>query len=198
MSVRISGVIDPETLAHVLVNLRERDAREIFALRWDDDLAGLAKQMVQMCNPLWRVWLVDDEPAAIFSAVPVRPGVVIVGAFGTHLWPQAMPGVVRYIKTEFAEAMDDLGVHRCEAYVLAQNEDGRRFVQGLDGELETRLREFGRNREDFLLFRWRVQDVLRRWLLQRDEIPVLHEQPGPDGAGRAGPAASGDRCRIWH
>jgi hypothetical protein len=191
--------VAPGPLAHILENLRERDRKEIYALRWDDDVTELHHTMCVMCNPLWRIWTVDGEPAAVFSAVPVRPGVVIVGSFGTEAWNDAMPSIVRHIKGPFAEALRELGVHRAEAYVLADNFDGTRFVRGMDGELEARLVGFGREQEDFLLFGWRVNDVLQRWLVpERHQVSVLLHQGRAACAGRSGPAASGDRPRYWN
>jgi len=46
------------------------------------------------------------------------------------------------------------GYHRGEAYVLAANTDSRRWVEMLGGEVESLLKGYGREREDYLLYAW--------------------------------------------
>lgn len=162
-------------LAYVIAHLRERDAREIFALRWDRDRATLFSEVRLMLNPLWQTWAVDGEPVAIIGACVLRPGVAMVACFGTDLWDRALPGMLRYARFVLPGLLARLDVHRYEAHALAANADTARFIAATGGELEATLSEYGREREDFLLYRWRVDAVLARWLgkERHDGIPVL-------------------------
>jgi hypothetical protein len=201
----VTGLVTSEpttrwAVQHIVANLRERDRAEIYALRWDNDEGELVKTLMALANPIWRVFHWRDTPAAIVSVLPVRPGVALVGAFGTDEFDRVAPAILRYGRREVIYYLREMCVHRCEAYALAGHVTGRRFIQALGGQPEAVLHEFGRDREDFVLYVWRIGDVLRRWGIeqQRDPIPVLHEQQGRDGGGRAGLATSGDRPRLLH
>ena len=63
-----------EGITHIVRNLRDRDRREIFALRWDDDEDALIDNVTANAGPLWRVWSWDSEPIAVSGVIPVRPG----------------------------------------------------------------------------------------------------------------------------
>ena len=78
--------VTKEGLAFIVRNLRERDRAEIFALRWNDDEDQFVEQVRGYMGDLWRLWSLDGEPVAVNGVVPVRPGVVIAGAFGTPKW----------------------------------------------------------------------------------------------------------------
>ena len=77
-------------------HLRERDRREIFALRWDDDEDALIDDITVYAGPMWRRVVLHGEPVAINGVIPVRPGVVIGGAFGTDKWRQALRPMTRW------------------------------------------------------------------------------------------------------
>jgi hypothetical protein len=154
--------VTPGAICYLIEHMRERDAREIFALRWDDDPVTLAHELTAYAGDLWRVWDVDGKPAAMAGVTPLRPGVVRLGAFGTDNWTRAVPSVLRWSWRWALPRLAAAGYHRGEAYALATNEDGRRFIEALDGEIEALLQGYGRGGEDFLLYAWRLQDVHRR------------------------------------
>jgi hypothetical protein len=162
----------PALLRYVIAHLRERDRREIHALRWDNDPAALLQDMVHASNRLWRVWCLDGEPIAVMGATPARPGVALIACFGTDQWPRALRAMTRYARYELTPDLAESCVHRVEAHVLASNTDAIGFIEANGGEREAVLHEFGRDREDFLLYRWRVNDVLRRWQLAADRAAV--------------------------
>ena len=141
-------------LGHIVRNLRPRDRREIFAVRWNDDEYQLVAEICAVAGDLWRMWWLDDEPVSVNGVVPARPGVVIAGAFGTSKWRSTIKPMTRWSLEYVIPVLRTAGYHRGEAYVLAENTDSRRWIELLGGEIEAHLKGYGRNREDFLLYAW--------------------------------------------
>lgn len=170
------GYATPDGLRHIVANLRERDRREIFALRWDDDEESLVGELAHVAGELWRMWSWDHEPVAVAGMVPTRPGVVIGGAFGTHLWPRAVRSITHWGIHSIVPILKAANYHRLEVYVLADNTDSRRWIELMGGEVESLLRGFGRNREDYLIYvndltqdKEKPHVLLRRRRRQRSE-----------------------------
>ena len=86
--------IERDDIAYIVAHLRERDRREIYALRWDDEAEHLTDAIVAVAGPMWRVWFRSDEPVAMSGIVPQRPGVVMAGAFGTDKFPFAARAIL--------------------------------------------------------------------------------------------------------
>jgi hypothetical protein len=160
-------MVTPETLRHIVHHLRLRDRQEMFALRWNDDEEKLVNDICLVAGDLWRLWSFDGEPVAVNGVVPVRPGVVIAGAFGTDKWRRIIKSMTRWSLDFVIPVLKTANYHRGEAYVLASHTDSRRWIEMLGGEVEALLKGYGRNREDFLLYAWdltqeRSSHVLRR------------------------------------
>lgn len=145
-------------VAHIVRNLRERDRREIYALRWNDDEDTLVDQVFATAGPMWRVWHYRDEPVAINGVLPLRPGVVSAAAFGTDKWRRIVRPMVEWSRDWVIPRLKIAGYHRGEACALAANVDGRRFIELLGGQVEAYLHKYGRNREDFVLYAWRLDE----------------------------------------
>jgi hypothetical protein len=163
-------------LRYIVGHLRPRDRREIFALRWNDDEEQLVQEVSAAAGELWRMWAVDSEPVAVNGVVPVRPGVVIAGAFGTPRWRSIIKPMTRWSLDYVIPILKQAGFHRGEAYVLSENTDSRRWIELLGGEIEAVLKGFGRQREDFLLYAWdltreRNENVLLRGRQHREHRP---------------------------
>lgn len=183
MTVR-STLVGKEGLAHIVANLRPRDRAEIFGMRWDDDEKLLVEQINLAAGDLWRMWWVDDEPVAVNGVCPIRPGVVIAGAFGTNKWRRTIRAMTRWSLDYVIPVLVRAGYHRGEAYVLAVNTDSRRWIELLGGEVEALLKGFGRSREDYLLYAW----DLTLWETRKN---VLLQQP-------KGPKRAADGCGQLH
>jgi hypothetical protein len=149
-------------IRYIVNHLRERDLIEIFALRWDNDPEGLVRDIVAVAGAMWRVWTVNDEPVSVAGMTPIRPGVIAAGAFGTALFPRVVRPMLRWGRDWVFPRLRVAGFHRGECYALASNTDGRKFIEACGGEIEALLHGYGRNREDFLLYAWRLDDVLQR------------------------------------
>ena len=178
------GYVTEDGIRHIVANLRERDRREIFALRWDDDENSLVREVCHVAGELWRMWSWDQEPAAVAGMVPIRPGVVIGGAFGTHLWPRVVKSVTQWGIYSIVPILKSAGYHRLEVYVLAENTDSRRWIELMGGEVEALLRGFGRKREDYLIY---VNDLTQD--KEKPHVLLRRRQKRPDRT-----ADGGARC----
>lgn len=154
MSV-VASPITREGLTYIIRNLRPRDRAEIFALRWDDNEEMLVNQILSLAGDMWVMWSLESgEPIAVNGVIPSRPGVCIVGAFGTTKWRAAIRPITRYTLDFAIPLLKRLGYHRGEAYVMASNTDSRRWIEMLGGEIEALLKGWGRNREDYFIYAW--------------------------------------------
>ena len=146
--------VSREAIEHIVRNLRPRDRREIFALRWDDNEDQLIDEISNYAGAMWRVWSWDGEPVAVNGVLPVRPGVAMAGAFGTDKWKFTLRAMTRWSLDFVIPALRSANYHRGEAHVLASNTDSRRWIEALGGKVEALLQGFGRERENFLLYVW--------------------------------------------
>jgi RimJ/RimL family protein N-acetyltransferase len=179
----MSGVgmheVSREGITHIVRNLRERDRREIFALRWNDDEDALIEDINRAAGAMWKVWSWDSEPVSINGVLPVRPGVVICGAFGTDQWRKTLRPMTHWSRDFVIPALQASGYHRGEAHVLAANTDSRRWIEMLGGKVEALLQGYGRNREDFLLYAWDLTKNRSEW----DVLPQRQQQWASNGHG---------------
>jgi hypothetical protein len=118
------------------------------------------------------MWSLEGEPVAVNGVVPVRPGVVIAGAFGTPRWRSIIKPMTRWSLDYVIPLLRRANYHRGEAYVLSENTDSRRWIELLGGEVEAVLKGFGRQREDFLLYAW---DLTRE--KERDRVFLRRKRP---------------------
>lgn len=150
--------ITHEMVTHIVRNLRDRDRRELYALRWDDDEDALIDNVWASVGAMWRVWCYQDEPVAIHGVMPLRPGVVSAAGFGTDKWHHVCRPVIRWSRHWVIPRLKLAGYHRAEAFALAANASGRHFIELIGGRVEAYLHKYGRNREDFILYTWRLDE----------------------------------------
>lgn len=147
-----------EDIAYIVRHLRERDRREIFGLRWDDNEDSFVNDVFAVSGPMWRLWRYRDEPVAMSGVVPQRPGVVMAGAFGTEKFHHVMRPMKRFAWNWVIPRLVTAQYHRAEAFALASNADGKFFIRMLGGKQEAYLRKYGRDREDYVLYVWRLDE----------------------------------------
>ena len=148
----------PEEVAHIVRNLRPRDAAEIYALRWDNDPEKLTIEVLAVAHAMWRIFCVDAEPVAMAGVVPVRPGVCVASSFGTALWPRVVRPITRFAREWTIPRLRNAHYHRAETYALANNHDSRNWLLALGAQEEAYLRGYGREQQDFVLYAWRLQE----------------------------------------
>lgn len=142
----------PDVL-YVCHRLRAADRREVFALRFDDDPNLLAMEIVRSWGPL--AWTAHHEhtPAAVFGATEMWPNVWSCWMMATDEYPKIALGMTKFVRRRIIPHLMESGATRCEARSIDGHTQAHRWIEGLGAVQEARLRRYGRNGEDFLVFR---------------------------------------------
>lgn len=149
MIVPVTG----DDLLHILRNMRAADREEVFALRDHDSVERLADEM-RMVRPMAFIVRHGETPAAVAGAYRVRSGVWSVFMVATDDWPKVALATTRAIVKGLIPYLKEAGAHRAECYSHAGHETAHRWLVMLGATPEARLRAYGRNGEDYVLFRW--------------------------------------------
>jgi hypothetical protein len=141
-------------LAYIAANLRHADRVECLAGRIysGDQLAAEAV----LVPGLSAVVYLGDYPAAVIGARPLWPGVWSMWAWGTDEWDAVALTLTRYALRTLKPTLLDRGAHRAECASWIGHEKAHRWLQFMGFECEGVMRGYGRAREDFMMFAWRV------------------------------------------
>lgn len=144
-------------LPHVLSvvrNLRATDQAEAFATRWDDDPDALAIEVVTSWGKLGWGATHEGRPVALFGATETWPGHWSCWLLATDEWPKVALSVTKFTKRRIMPHLVERGALRCEARSIDGHTKSHRWLEAIGCVQEARLRRYGRNGEDFLVFRW--------------------------------------------
>jgi hypothetical protein len=147
--------LEEESVALVALQMREADAREIFACRWRRDPLEVARQVCALSRFGLVAWTPSGEPAAVVCAREEWPGFYQVAMFATVDWPAVAASTTRAVLQLLKPAMLAAGVRRAEARSAAAHASAHAWLIRLGFVAEVRLRDFGRDGEEFILFAWR-------------------------------------------
>lgn len=148
-----------DRIRFVLDRARAADRRELAATMTDQPAETLPTQIAQSCRFGMVAGAEDGEPVAVVAAAELWPGVWQVGMFATDRWHEVALPVTRWIRRALIPALIEAGAHRAHCYSLADRPASEDWLRHLGAQDEGLLRGFGRNREDFVLFAWRLEDV---------------------------------------
>lgn len=156
---------EPDEVFFVAQNMRQRDFDEISALRFTDDRNELAYQIADAIAEYETVYVIGkDEPIAIVTYIPVRPGVWNLGMFATDNFQSIGVYLTKRIIRDIIPALDRAKAHRVEAYSIDGYEEVHEWLRFLGLEEECTLAGYGKNREDFKVFSYvRNPDESVRW-----------------------------------
>lgn len=149
----ILAPLSEQAVAHVAYNLRAADREELGATMSQFDSARIAVASMRATTG-FVACLGDGMPAAVVGASLLWPGVAQVGMFATPRWREIAARLSRHVKHEWIPGLRAAGVRRAHAYSLASHHVAHRWIRWLGGEQEALLRGWGRDGQDFLLFRW--------------------------------------------
>lgn len=137
--------------------MRERDAAEVFARRWDDDPLAVA---ALICQARWgKVLGLPGKPIAVVGAHEVWPRVASVFMLATDDWPQIALSATRWVKRTLIPVIHGSGVHRADCQSIADHDVAHRWLRALGARHEATHPMMGRNGETFLTFVWERDDV---------------------------------------
>jgi hypothetical protein len=147
------GDLTIDGLVWVMGHLRAKDQLEVEATIARDDIDST-------CQLLWMLpglkWEARSEftgvPAVVGGVVPIWPGLAAGWMFGTEGWEDVALEVTRTVKKNILPKLDHLGVHRVECRPIAGNDAAVRWLELMGFRREAVTAQFGRGREDFVLF----------------------------------------------
>lgn len=173
--------LTPHNVLAVASWMRQADAREIFALQpYTTDIRRIARFCAEASSHGAVAFADDGAPIAALGAVPNWPGMYSVWMFATDRWPHVALATTRYARRVLIPALIDAGAHRAFCHSLAAHRVAHSWLAMLGARKTAYLPNWGRAREDFVLFTWELDDVLSRTVRAR----------GGTGLAAAAPAAA--------
>jgi hypothetical protein len=154
----------PGDIFEVTLAMRESDAREVFALRRDDDRYRYAAELAGLvgCAPLSLAYGLDGFPnaAALLWLWPLDESgaFAAVNLFATADFPRLAPALVRDLRGRLGGMLLEAGYRRLECRVLETHHSARRFIRALGAVPEGICRDLGRDGEAYVLCAWRSSD----------------------------------------
>jgi hypothetical protein len=141
-----------DAVQKVAAAMRAPDRAEIFATRFDDDVAALAEDLIAG-DPVGAVLAADDgTPIAVVGATEMWPGLWSMWMFATDRWPEIARAATRFAKREMWPALLALGLRRGECCSAAQHDMAHRWIRHLGGVQESIHPAFGKGGETFIGF----------------------------------------------
>lgn len=145
----------------VAENMREWDRREIFATHWrGEDAFAVARDTVACGSFGWVLGL--DRPIAVLGAYPMHPHVWSVHMYATDDFRQIGISATRFVRRVMIPALVAADLRRAQCLSMEGHTDSHRWLEALGAKRESVLREYGRDGEDFVMFRWNRDDVYVR------------------------------------
>lgn len=164
-------LLEPATtssLQYILENLREIDRAEIAATAWDESRIAETLAPRIMAGAVMTLVAKGELPITACGLVPLCPGVAVAFAFSTPQYRHAIVPVTRFIRTVGLSFALKAGFHRIEFRALATRPDVERWVGLLGAQRESTLDCFGKNGEDFVMYRWLRHEHAQRRFSETD------------------------------
>lgn len=143
-------VADFNSTLHIAQNMREWDAREIYAQR-DADPRQLAADATAVSISL-NVW-VDDEPVANMGGHEIMPGRWQVHMFATPRFSLCALFTTRYVVQRLIPTAGRDGAWSAFCWSMDGHDEAQRWLKRL-GAKKVGEAALGRAGENFLLFEW--------------------------------------------
>lgn len=152
-------VQDPtfDSALYIAQRMREWDAKEIYATRWDDNPADLAADVMGCGAFSWVCGL--DEPIAVLGAAPMHPGCWSVFMFGTDAFDKIRISMTRFVRQVMIPGLLGANFRRAECRSIEGHVQAQRWLEVCGGKREATLEDYGRGGETFYLYRWKPEDV---------------------------------------
>lgn len=190
--------LDIDGLLHVARGMRACDRREIFATRFDDDIAAIVTDL-WASDPLGGIMLArDGAPVAALGASEMWPGNWSVWMFATERWPEVAAAATRFALGRLRPALLGLGAHRAECRSIDDHFVAHRWLTRLGAAAEAVYPGFGRNRETFIGFVFHASELEGEntmcGLMKSKPRPVA-PAPAPEAADTAATDAADQELR---
>lgn len=142
-----------EDMLLIAQNMRARDKEEIYATRYGDDPADVARDATLTGAFRWGAYL-DGVPVAAIGAFPRWPRVWTAWAYGTEDWPKVALSMTKHARRFMLPAIYNSGAIRMDAMALASHTDARAWLASLGATPEKELDNYGKNGQTFVSYVW--------------------------------------------
>lgn len=153
--------LDGPALLHIAMNLRQWDAREIYATRWTDDPNVLVDDTLRAASRRGSLAYVVGlkKPIAAIGMTPMWPGVYGAWCYGTNEFGKIGKSLTKLVVQIIIPTLLCAGGHRAQCLSIDGHEDAHRWLEFLGFVREGHpQRDCGRDRETFHLYAWRLSD----------------------------------------
>ena len=157
------GNLTQPGLLYVMHHLRRLDRLEVEATIGGDGLELACVMLWAAPGPKWEARTQEGTPAVVGGFTTVWPGLASGWLLGTDEWPDVGREVTRFVKRFILPALDEAGFHRIECRPLAGNDLVSRWLKLCDFREEAVTAQFGRGREDFVLWA-RIKGNDQAWI----------------------------------
>lgn len=140
---------------YLTLNMRAIDAAEIYSMRGHDNPHLLANEVV-LAASYGKAGIAEHNgrPCGIIGVSPLWPGVWTVWSFGTDDWPKAVLAMSRFGKRILKPFILARGAHRLQCESRIDHQEAHRWLIALGAKAEGRLRGYGRDGSDYIMFSW--------------------------------------------
>lgn len=153
-------IVEPlryETVRYVADRMRPADVEEIFALRFSDDREAFTQEILTHGAMAWVVGL--QEPIAVLGLDELWPGVWEGWMFATTSFDKIGQRLTRFTYRAIVPGLAKLGCRRIQAHSMEGHSVAHHWMKTLGAVREAELKGFGKNGEDFVVFRLSAGDM---------------------------------------
>jgi hypothetical protein len=141
-------------LEFICFNMRPIDREEVFDNLPTDNPLEIAAMLFQAVGKQGCAWQakLNGRPAACLGVFENFPGNWQIFSFGTEDYQKVVTGFLPSYRAAESYALDR-GMHRLECRSLSSHKEAHGFLRAMGFDVEAVLRGYGRNRQDYVLFR---------------------------------------------
>ena len=142
---------------HMYLFMRPDDEREILATSNADNLEDYLESfdlVMDACGGLGFVGYWNGAPVGAGGIFPLWPGVGSIWMIATTNWRTVANPVTKYAKRKLIPDAWKQGFHRLEARSIEGHNTAHRWMMFLGAKDEARLRNYGKEGQDFIVFSW--------------------------------------------
>jgi hypothetical protein len=143
-----------EDVTYVATRMRAHDAAERVALSHGDDPVLAAVQFLKHPHLAVTVWggKPTASPIAVIGVVFPHPGVASTIFFATDEFRHVARATTRFIRRQLIPILLNTGIHRLQVCSMYGEDGPDRWITSFGVQEGVLLREYGKNREDFMLY----------------------------------------------
>lgn len=144
-------------LEFIVLNMRERDAVEIYNMRPHDSPLQLVEEIKMMTRGHRRALAWSDRtkrPAAFAAFTENWTGCWNIWMFGTDDFKDCAIELIRWFRKEAVDILTHCKGHRLQCESRFDHEEAHKMLRAFGAVEENRLRRYGKDGSDYIQFVW--------------------------------------------